>query len=151
VLPPTELVAAVLALLAALCVGTVVHELLHAGILRAAGASVEIHWGSDGRSDRHWAAITGSLAAVRLRGVPPALSPWHLRVASLAPLVLAAPLLLIAVGVVPDPFSGTDYVVQFALIGWLACALPSPQDFSVCWHATDVVDAGTPAATGDGR
>lgn len=137
---PIELVAAVLALLAALGVGTVVHELLHAGVLRAAGATVDVHWGSDGQSERHWAALTGSLAAVRLRHVPPTLSAWHLRVASLAPLVLATPLVAIGAGIVPDPFGGPDYLVQFALIGWLACALPSPDDFSVFWHAADVLD-----------
>lgn len=146
---PLELVAAVVALLGALCVGTVVHELLHAWILRAAGATVEVHWGSDGRSDRHWAAITGSLAAVRLRRVPPTLSSWHLRLASLAPLVLAAPLVAIAAGLVPDPFGGPDYVLQFGLIGWLACALPSPEDFSVFWHAAEVVDDRSVAVGSD--
>lgn len=136
---PIELLAAAFALVGAVCAGTVVHELLHAGVLRAAGASVEIHWGGDGRSGRHWAAITGSLAAVRLRRVPPTLSPWQLRVASLAPLVLATPLVAIALGIVADPFGGQDRVVQLALIGWLACALPSPQDFSVFWHAADAL------------
>jgi hypothetical protein len=56
------------------------------------------------------------------------------------PLVLAVPLPLVALGVLPDPFaSGSPYEAAVAL-GRLACALPSPQDFSLLWHAERAIE-----------
>lgn len=134
-----ELLAAGSALLVALCLGTLSHELLHAGCLHAAGVPVEIHWGGRPGSDDRLGDVTGALASVEPTYIPADLPPWTLRVAALSPLVLGLPLVAIAVGAVPDPFAGGPVVVQSAVVGWLACALPSPQDFSQAWHAPQVV------------
>lgn len=135
-----DLLLAVGVLALAVGVGTVVHELLHAGVLAAAGVPYTIQWLQGGPTGRLGAGLVGTWASVRMQSVPQDLPPWQLRVASLSPLALALPLVAIAVGVVPDPFVGDDLVLQFAVIGWLACALPSPSDFSLVWHAEDVID-----------
>lgn len=138
-----ELPLAVLALLTAVAVGTVVHELLHAGVLRAAGVSVSLQWLGDRSTGTLGSLLGGALAAVQLRRVPEHTSPWTLRIASLSPLVLVLPLLAIPAGFVADPFAGGDPIAQAAVLGWMACALPSPADFSMAWHAEDVVDGTT--------
>lgn len=136
-----QLLVAGLALLAALAIGTVVHELLHASVLHAAGVPVAIEWFGDRTAGTLGSFLGGALAAVQLQSVPAETAPRTLRIASLAPFVLALPLLAIPAGLVADPFATGDPVAQAAVLGWMACALPSPADFSMAWHAETVVEA----------
>jgi hypothetical protein len=123
-------------LLATVVVGTVVHELSHAAALRAFSVPHEIEWlplRADVGTLR--ASITGEWARVVPYDLPPGRSPWALRVAALMPLLLATPLALVPLGVLPDPFGSDNPYLIAATLGWTACALPSPQDFSLVWHA----------------
>lgn len=122
-------------LLATLVVGLIVHELSHALALRLAGVSYEVTV-LPRRDGSH-----GILAAIRrpLATVTPAassadLSPWQLRAAAMMPLSLLAPLALVIVGLIPDPFAAGNLPLQLATIAWLGCALPSPADFSKLWY-----------------
>lgn len=137
---PFDLAFAALVLLLAVASGTIVHELLHAGVLRAAGIPFEIHWLPGGSGGL--AGPLGALASVRLGAIPPDVPAWQLRVASLAPFALAIPLLAVPTSLVPDPFAVQAPALQAAVVGWMACALPSPADFSMVWHAPEVVAAG---------
>ena len=121
--------------------GTVTHELSHAVALRAFGVPVEISWlpGRE-RTGLLRAALAGGWAAVSPRAVPRDLQPWRLRVAAMMPLLLAAPLALVGLGVLTDPFAGDTLYRAAAAVGWLACALPSPQDFSVLWYAEAAIE-----------
>ncbi|MHB9287568.1 hypothetical protein ACKVMT_11095 [Halobacteriales archaeon Cl-PHB] len=121
-------------LLVALGVGTVLHELSHVVALRVFGVACEIRWLADA-DDRRVAqagATWGTVVPVKL---PTDLAPWHLRVSALMPLTLAAPLPLAFAGIVPDPLTVGDPALAAAVVGLLACAIPSPQDFSVVWYA----------------
>lgn len=134
---------------AAVVCGVLVHELSHALCLRAAGVPYRFRLGGGAPGGR-LGALFGALASVQIRWIPPDVAPWHLRVASLSPIVLAAPLLAIGLGLLPDPFVTGHLYAQVALIGWIACAVPSPQDFSQCWHARAIVArAGRPAPPRD--
>lgn len=135
---PFEYLLAAVAMLVAVGLGTVAHELCHATVLAAAAVPYEMRW-LHGTRGRLAAGASGTWASVRLERVPADLAPRTLRVAALSPLALAVPLVAIPVGAVPDPFAGGDLVVQFALVGWLACALPSPSDFSLCFQAERVI------------
>ena len=134
-----ELLAGIVVLLAAVSVGIVVHEAAHAAVLRLAGVPFQIRWLPGATRDRFAAGLTGTLASVHMETIPAGLAPWKLRAASLAPLVLLVPLLPMAAGIVADPFAGDDVLVQLAVVGWIACALPSPQDFSLVWYAEEVI------------
>lgn len=142
---PVELLAAVTTLFLAVGVGLVAHELAHAAALRASGIPYEIEWfpGSDA-SESLGAGLAGRWATVTPRQTPAGIAPWRLRVAAMTPLLLALPFAPVAVGAVPDPLSVGSLPLQLATIGWLACALPSPQDFSVLWYA----DSALPAEAG---
>jgi hypothetical protein len=135
-----EILGGGLALVAAVAAGTVAHELSHAAFLRAFGVSCELRWfpSSDGGNPLH-ASVTGGLASVRLRGIPRDLSPWKLRLAALTPFLLTTPFALVALAVLPDPFITGNVPLSAAAIGWLACALPSPRDFSMVWYADRVI------------
>jgi len=122
-------------------VGTVTHELSHAVALRAFGVPVEISWLPErDRTGLLRAGLAGGWAAVRPRVVPRDLQPWRLRVAAMMPLLLAAPLALVGLGVLTDPFAGDTPYRAAVAVGWLACALPSPQDFSVLWYAEAAIE-----------
>ncbi|AQL41525.1 hypothetical protein BV210_01815 [Halorientalis sp. IM1011] len=138
---PVELVGAALALCASVAAGTVAHEVSHALVLRASGHSCVIRW----RPDRDDGRLRprSALASVTPR-VGSTSSPTAFRLAALAPLVLALPLALALLGVVPDPFQHAPVPVQAALVGWLGCALPSPQDFAVVWYADRAIAQATP-------
>lgn len=142
---PTELVAAGLVLVAAVVAGTVVHELAHALALEAFDVPYAVEWLPDDAGAAS-AGVYGAWASVTPRAIPADLAPWRLKVAALAPLALGAPLALVPAGVLPDPFGTGSVLLQAATIGWLACALPSPQDFSLFAHAEDAV---AEYATGD--
>jgi hypothetical protein len=127
-------------LFATVVVGTVVHELSHAAALRAFSVPHEIEWlplRADVGSLR--ASLTGEWARVEPLDLPPGLSPWVLRVAALMPLLLATPLALVPLGVLPDPFESDNPHLIAATLGWTACALPSPQDFSLVWYAEQMI------------
>lgn len=136
-------------LAAAVVLGVVTHEFLHALCLRAAGVPHIFRLGGQSGAGRLDGGL-GALASVAVLEIPPGTAPWQLRVASMAPLALAGPLVGIAAGVVPDPFASGNLYAQAALIGWLACALPSPQDFGQFWHAAEIVgDASDASSTRD--
>lgn len=136
---PIEILGAVLALAVTVSVGVVVHELAHALTLRAFSVPYRIEFlpGDTGPVPR--SRSLGGLASVTPVSVPPGLAPWRLRVAAMTPLALAAPLALVALGVVPDPFATGDVLLQMVVVGWLACALPSPGDFALLWHADEAL------------
>jgi hypothetical protein len=52
------------------------------------------------------------------------------------------PLVLVPLGVVPDPFETQNPYLLAATLGWTACAIPSPQDFSLVWYAERAVARG---------
>lgn len=81
----------------------------------------------------------GKLAAVTPQALPNHRAPLRLKIASMMPFTLLFPLAGIPLGVLPDPFVTENLALQVALIGWMACAIPSPQDFSVLWYARRVV------------
>lgn len=138
---PAEMLGAGLVLVAAVTGGTIAHELAHLVALRIWGIPCSLEWlpRSDGAGLLR-ASISGGWATVRLHGIPRGFSPWRLRVAALTPLLLAAPLALVSLGLFTDPIRAGDAYLSAALIGWTACALPSPQDFSLCWYAERLVD-----------
>lgn len=137
---PAELLGAGFVLVAAVTAGTIAHELSHLVALRTWGVSCTLEWfpHSDG-AGLFRASISGGWATVRLHGVPRRFSPWRLRAAALTPLLLATPLALVLLGVISDPIHAGNTYLTAALIGWIACALPSPQDFSLCWYAERVI------------
>lgn len=136
---PLEILVAVPIVLFAVGTGTVAHEVLHASFLRLAGVDCEVRWLHGRGTGRLSAGLFGTWASVRMTSIPPTLDPWQLRIAALSPLLLAAPLVAIGAGVVADPFASGNLHVKLALIGWLACALPSPADFSLVWNAPTVI------------
>ncbi|MCL9812820.1 hypothetical protein [Natranaeroarchaeum aerophilus] len=135
-------------LLLTLCLGTVVHEYTHALALRAFGIEYRIDWlgGRKGIGRLRagvlgtWASVTPQLSAETPVG--------GLRVAALMPLTLTIPFILVAIGALSDPLAtGSPYVIA-AAVAWLACALPSPQDFSTVWYAHRLVDEEASANDG---
>ncbi|MDS0477768.1 hypothetical protein [Natrinema sp. 1APR25-10V2] len=132
----TNVAVAGCALVLAVAVGLVAHEWAHAAVLRLARVEYTVSY-FPGRSEgvvslltsRPWAAVHP-----RPSGREPA---WALRLAALAPALLAIPVFwLAAAGYV----TAETPVVAAAAIGWLACALPSPQDFSVAFHARRLLE-----------
>ncbi|MFC7196046.1 hypothetical protein ACFQL4_17730 [Halosimplex aquaticum] len=116
---PIEILAALVALASAVSIGLVAHELAHAAVLRAAGVPHVIDWfpGSDGGLLQ--AGLRGEWAAVRPR--PGAETPaWLLRVSAMMPLALVAPLALVPVGVVADPFASEGSPGSPCSAGWPA-------------------------------
>lgn len=138
---------AVVVLVVVVSVGTVVHELSHAVALRAVGipCSTTIF---PGRSATGLERLRRGWASVEPRGVGSDVAPWRLRVAALMPLTLAAPFVLVAAGFLPDPVSDGAPVPTAATIAWLACALPSPQDFSLVWYADRALEQSGPSSRG---
>lgn len=131
--PPT-LVGAALVLCVAVAVGVVAHELLHAAVLHLLGIRYDLTVGVGrvgiGNAD---ADTPGALGRVVPLETAPDGAAWKMRLSAIAPLVLAVPVL--AVGVVPAPLPVDDPLFTAWAVGWLACAIPSPQDFSVFFHA----------------
>lgn len=120
-----------LALVAGLLAGVIAHELAHAAALRAFDVPHTLKW-LPGRGEGRllgldgWAAVTPHADATT--------APWQLRVAAIMPLGLALPGLPIAFGLVPDPVASGSLPLTLAVVGYLACAIPSPADFSVFWY-----------------
>lgn len=139
----TELVitGSVLALALAVVVGLVAHEWSHALVLRLAAIDHTISY-APGRGR----GIVGLVRSCPWAVVQPQPTgdepPWILRVAALAPLILAVPAFgLVAAGYVTDDLS----IGTAAILGWLACSIPSPQDFAVVFHAHTVLEDDHPS------
>lgn len=112
-------------------VGLIAHEWSHAIVLRLGNVEYDVSYFPE-----HSDGVVGALASYPWAVVEPTDAPdvttWVLRLAALAPLALSSPVLVLAMsGIVPDD---SPLVAAFA-IGSLACALPSPQDFSVAFYA----------------
>jgi len=136
-----ELAGAGCVLVAALVVGTVAHELSHAGVLGALGVPHDVAWLPTSESSGVLAlSLRGSLATVTPQSIPSDVPAWGLRCAAVAPFVLATPLLLVLLGVLPDPVASGDPFLTAATVAWFACSLPSPQDFSLFWYAGRVIE-----------
>lgn len=136
-----ELAGAAGILFATLAVGIVAHEFTHVLALRILGVTCELNL----PPARHDAGVFGigisqAWAAVVPRTIPPGISPWGLRLAAIAPIILAAPPLLVLTGVFPDPIETGNVYLVAATVAWLGCALPSPQDFSLFWYAEQVLE-----------
>ncbi len=133
---------AVAILLGACVVGVVVHELSHILALRLAGVShtVEVLPTRDDRK-QFSAGIGNPLARVSPTRIPDDVSPWAIRCAALMPLLLALPLVLISLGVFPDPFASGNLGAKMVVVGWLGCSIPSPQDFSIAWYPERAIAA----------
>jgi len=133
---PIQFVAAGAVMLCTLSAGTVAHEYAHALALRAVGVDCEIRWLTDRDSAGLLrAGLLGTWATVTPRNVPADAPAWGVRLAALMPLTLLAPFALVVGGVLPDPLATGDPRLVAASVAWAACALPSPQDFSVVWYA----------------
>ncbi|OIB56427.1 hypothetical protein [Natrialba sp. SSL1] len=125
------------ALAVAVVVGLLAHEWMHAVVLRIGRIDYTIAYfpGSAAGfagilAGRPWAVVHP-----RPRGHEPA---WILRAAALAPLSLAVPVFAAGAGFVSPvavPVDIDTTIVTAFVIGWLACAIPSPQDFSVAFYA----------------
>lgn len=115
-------------LFATLLAGMVAHESSHALVLRLFGIGYDFDWlpSHDGPT------LSSPLATVTPRTRPHAGS-FGVRLAAVAPLALATPILLVLTGLVPDPLASGDPFLAASTVGWTACALPSPQDFAVFW------------------
>ncbi|GAA0671491.1 hypothetical protein [Natronoarchaeum mannanilyticum] len=138
---PLRLLAVGAVLLCTLGLGTVAHEYAHALALRAIGVDYEIRWlGDRGSAGLLRAGLLGTWASVRPRTVPADAPAWGVRLAALMPLTLLAPFALVVFGVLPDPLATGDPRVVAAAVAWAACALPSPQDFSVVWYAETAIE-----------
>ena len=127
----TELLVASGVLALSVSIGLIAHEWSHALVLRLAGIEHDVVY-VPGRDE----GVVAALASCRWAAVHPrpdgTESPWVFRLAAMMPLVLTLPVLGVAL-------TGTlrldDPIVVAAALGVLACAIPSPQDFSVAFYA----------------
>lgn len=137
-----ELLVAALVLLVMLCVGTVAHEFAHAVVLHALGVPYDIEWLPERDSGAvHHLGIFGTWATVTPRSIPREIPAWGLRLSAVAPLALATPILLVFVGILPDPLRTDNLAHVLFTVTWLGFALPSPQDFSLFWYADRVIES----------
>ncbi|ELZ01152.1 hypothetical protein C482_08136 [Natrialba chahannaoensis JCM 10990] len=137
------------ALAVAVVVGLLAHEWMHALVLRVARIDYKLAYfpGSAAGfagilAGRPWAVVHP-----QPRGHEPA---WILRVAALAPLALAVPVFAVGAGFVSPVAVPVDIDTPIATaiaIGWLACAIPSPQDFSVAFYAHRALETATDSPT----
>ncbi len=133
-----DVIAAGVVLAVAVAVGLVVHEYAHAAVLRLASIDYSLEYSPDRTDGVVTALASGRWAVVRPRPTGEE-SPWVLRIAALMPLSLALPVFALGLGgYLPGP---DGLVVTAAAIGWLACAVPSPQDFSVAFYAHRALEA----------
>ena len=124
-LSSTDAIVFALALAVAVVVGMAVHEWSHALVLRVAGIEYEIAYLPD-RAGGALATLASRWAVVRPRPSGNE-STWGLRLAALAPLALFP----VAAAIAQLPAGPATTATA---VGFLACALPSPQDFAVAFH-----------------
>lgn len=136
-----HLAGAVVVFLVMLGVGTVAHELAHATVLRALDIPYELEWfpDSDGQANLN-GGLLGAWATVTPQSLSRDVPAWGLQLSAIAPLALTAPVFLMIVGVIPDPLASGNVIYVTLVLAWLGCALPSPQDFSLFWHADQVIE-----------
>lgn len=136
-----HLIGAVSALLLTLGIGTVAHELTHATVLRALGIPYELEWfpRHNGKATLN-TGVLGVWATVTPQSLSEDVPTWGLQLSALAPLMLTLPVLLMFAGLLPDPLESGSIPYVVVTITWLGCAIPSPQDFSLFWHADQVID-----------
>lgn len=130
---------ALLTLLGSVMLGLLVHESLHLLVLRRAGVDCSLRF----EPTQNWqtlnALVAGRLASVEMESVPASCPPWHLRLAALSPLVMV----LVAggyVALVDGGLAADTLLGSMALIGWLACAIPSPADFAIVWRPGETLE-----------
>lgn len=127
-------------LLLTISVGIVAHELSHAAVLYLFGIRCDIdikpeQLGSNGFD----LGIFLPWAEVTPQGISSETSTCAMRLSAIAPLVLATPFLAVITGIAADYLYTDNLLFAIVAVGWLACAIPSPQDFSVFWHANQAV------------
>ena len=142
------MISALLVLVVCVFLGTIAHELSHAAALRVFQVPHEVRWFPDrGPSGSLRMGLRGRWAMVVYRDIPPNLSPWKLRVASLMPLTLTIPVIAIVYqGTLTAGIVDGHLYASLAIIGWLACALPSPADFAIFWHPEESIAAAVDPA-----
>jgi len=126
-------------LFATVTIGLIAHELAHALVLRTLGVPSDIRWFPGRQASVLAGGLTGTWASVTPRQIPEHVPTWGIQLSATAPLALATPLLPLVFGLVQPPLGGGSPYAAALLVGWLACSIPSPQDFSVFWHADRVV------------
>ena len=131
-----DLVVAGCILMVAVGAGLLAHEWAHALTLRLCRIEYTVSY-FPGRDE----GIAGTLRSCPWAVVEPrpsgTESAWSLRVAALAPFALALPVFVLGV---TGPGLASHPPVLAAMIGWLACSIPSPQDFSVVFHAHELLE-----------
>lgn len=140
---PIELSTAVAILLVTVGIGITIHELSHAAALGLLGVSYEIEWFPRQDKTRVRSALFASWATVTPQRIPQDVTSLGIRLSAMAPLALTAPFLLGMTGLVPTPVGSGNEFATAVTIAWLACALPSPQDFSVFWYAEQALESAT--------
>lgn len=136
----TALVGAGMVLLLTVGVGIIAHELSHAAVLYLLGIQCDIAIGPDWiGAGQLGPSSSGTWATVTPREISTETSAWAMRLSSVAPLILVVPFVAVVAGLVPDPLQADSLLLTAWTVGWLACALPSPQDFSVFWHAEQAI------------
>ena len=138
------MITALLILAGSVVLGTIAHELSHAAALRAFGVSCELRWLPDrGPTGSLRMGIRGRWAMVTYRERSRDLAPWKLRVASMMPFSLAIPVFAVGLGVGWLGAIEQSLPITLGLLGWLACAIPSPDDFSIFWYPEQSIAATT--------
>jgi len=132
-----EVVIAGCGLVLAVAAGLVAHEWTHALVLTLARVEYTVSFAPE-----RTGGIVAMLASCPWAVVRPQPTgrepPWIFRLAALAPLVLAVPVL---VGIDTGAVTPESPITTAVAIGWLACAIPSPQDFSVAFYAHSALES----------
>lgn len=133
----TELALIVAALALGVSSGLLAHEWAHATVLHLCGIGYAVTIFPDRRGHPlRWLARQ-PWAVVHPQPSTDA-AGWALKGASLAPFALAVP--PFALGFLGHGPTAAQPVLTAFAIGWLACAIPSPQDFAVAFHADSALN-----------
>lgn len=142
----TELALIVAALALGVSSGLLAHEWAHAAVLHLCGIGYAVTIFPDRRGHPlRWLARQ-PWAVVHPQPSTDA-DGRALKGASLAPFALAVP--PFALGLLGHgPTTAQPVLTAFA-IGWLACAIPSPQDFAVAFHADSALSSSERSTSPD--
>lgn len=136
-----DVVVAGCALALAVVGGLVAHEWSHALVFRLTGVEYELSYLPD-RTDG-FVGLLASCPWAAVRPQPTGTEPaWLFRLAALAPFCLAVPVFGLGIG---GYLTAETPIVAVTAIGWLACSIPSPQDFSVVFYADRILKTETAA------